>query len=85
MRHRGSRNLKPRGLLTPEKEKYLKGRLEAELTLLNNLIERAKSKEGCSPCSTNSIKGLRKIVMRCKEELGLPLDGIPGAEFENPI
>ena len=59
--------------------------MEAELTLLNNLISKAKAKEGCSPCATNSIKGLRNVIKRCKEELGLPTDDIPGKEFETPI
>ena len=82
MRHKDSRNSKNKNSLEPQKERFLKGRLEAELTILNRMIAKAKSEGGCASCGSQSISSLREIVIRCKKQLGLPTDDVPGKEFE---
>ena len=65
-----------------DRTKFLQDRLENELAMLNRVVERFRQKNRCSRCAANSIRHLRNMVKSCKQELGLPIDDIPGADIE---
>lgn len=65
-----------------DRTKFLQDRLANELSMLNRVVERFREKNRCSRCAANSVRHLRNMVRSCKQELGLPINDIPGEDIE---